>query len=324
MVSTQNMTRNMSNPTNLWIEKYRPKTLDEIVLSLDDRKFFEALAQKQDIPHLLYAGTPGVGKTSLAKIIINDVLNCDSLYINASDENGIDTIRGKIVGFARTKSFDGRLKVILLDEVDGLSGESMKALRNVMEEYSDTCRFQMTCNYLFKVIEAIRSRCTIVNLIPPIEGVVQRVGDILKREGIVVNPTQKPLLVDHIRKSLPDLRRIVNDIQKFSVTGTLDIKSEGSSTFAKAILAKIFCKEDMMKLRKEIIEGEKFFSSDYRHLLKLIFEELFNSNLDNELKGDLLLAAADSMESDSFVVDKEINFFAAILRMSRLMQVYQK
>lgn len=302
--------------TGLWTEKYRPKTLDEIVLSKDDREFFEKLNEKQDIPHLLFAGTAGVGKSSLAKIIINDCLNCDSLYINASDENGIDTIRGKIVGFARTKSFDGRLKVILLDEVDGLSGESMKALRNVMEEYAETCRFQMTCNYLFKVIAPIQSRCTIINLIPPIEGVVQRVSEILKQENIVVNPNQKPLLLDHIRKNLPDLRRIINDIQKFSVTGTLNIRNEDCSGFSKAITAKLICKEDMMKLRKEIIEGEKFFSGDYRHLMKLIFEELFNSSLNNELKRDLLLRLAKGMESDAFVIDKEINFFATMLSLS--------
>jgi replication factor C small subunit len=297
--------------------------LDEIVLSKDDREFFEKLNEKQDIPHLLFAGTAGVGKSSLAKIIINDCLNCDSLYINASDENGIDTIRGKIVGFARTKSFDGRLKVILLDEVDGLSGESMKALRNVMEEYSDTCRFQMTCNYLFKVIAPIQSRCTIINLIPPIDGVVKRVSEILKQENIVVDPKQKPLLLEHIRKNLPDLRRIINDMQKFSVTGTLNIKNEDCSGFAKCVVAKLLCKEDMMKLRKEIIEGEKFFSSDYGHLMKLIFEELFNHNLNYEQKGDLLLRLAEGMEKDAFVIDKEINFFATLLSLSRVLSVYK-
>lgn len=302
--------------TNLWIEKYRPQTLDEIVLAPEDRRFFEALKEKQEIPHLLYAGTPGVGKSSLAKIIINDVLSCDSLYINASDENGIDTIRGKIVGFARTKSFDGNIKVVLLDEVDGLSGESMKALRNVMEEYADTCRFQMTCNYLFKVIEALRSRCQIINLIPPVEGVLQRVTEILKKENVVVPPAQKPLLLDHVKKNLPDMRRIINDIQKFSVTGTLEVRNNECSGFAKAIVAKILCKEDVMKLRKEVIEGEKFFSSDYRHLMKLIFEELFNSNLNYEQKSNLLLIVSSAMEKDAFVIDKEINFFSMLVNLS--------
>ena len=303
--------------TNLWIEKYRPRTLDEIVLAPEDRRFFEALKEKQEIPHLLYAGTPGVGKSSLAKIIINDVLSCDSLYINASDENGIDTIRGKIVGFARTKSFDGNIKVVLLDEVDGLSGESMKALRNVMEEYADTCRFQMTCNYLFKVIEALRSRCQIINLIPPVEGVLQRVTEILKKENVVVPPAQKPLLLDHVKKNLPDMRRIINDIQKFSVTGTLEVRNNECSGFAKAIVAKILCKEDVMKLRKEVIEGEKFFSSDYRHLMKLIFEELFNSNLTYDQKSNLLLIVSNAMEKDAFVIDKEINFFSMLVNLSR-------
>lgn len=303
--------------TNLWIEKYRPRTLDEIVLASEDRRFFEALKEKQEIPHLLYAGTPGVGKSSLAKIIINDVLSCDSLYINASDENGIDTIRGKIVGFARTKSFDGNIKVVLLDEVDGLSGESMKALRNVMEEYADTCRFQMTCNYLFKVIEALRSRCQIINLIPPVEGVLQRVTEILKKENVVVPPAQKPLLLDHVKKNLPDMRRIINDIQKFSVTGTLEVRNNECSGFAKAIVAKILCKEDVIKLRKEVIEGEKFFSSDYRHLMKLIFEELFNSNLTYDQKSNLLLIVSSAMEKDAFVIDKEINFFSMLVNLSR-------
>lgn len=306
---------------NIWIEKYRPKTLDDIVLSKEDRIFFEALRDKQEIPHLLYAGTAGVGKTSLAKIIINNVLQCDYLYINASDENGIDTIRGKIMGFAQTKSFDGKIKVILLDEADSITMEGMKALRNTMEEYSSTCRFQLTCNYLHRIIHPIQSRCQIVNLVPPIEGVVQRVSSILKTENILVKPEQKPLLLEHIRKNLPDVRRIVNDMQMFSVTGTLNIRNEECSGFTKSIVAKLLAKEDMMKLRKEIIEGEKFFSSDYRHLMKLIFEELFNSSLNYELKGDLLLRLADGMEKDAFVIDKEINFFAAMLSLSRNISV---
>jgi DNA polymerase III delta prime subunit len=309
----------MSITTNLWIEKYRPQTLDEIVLSQDDRKFFEALSVKQEIPHLLFAGTAGVGKTSLAKIIINDILKCDSLYINASDENGIDTIRGKIVGFARTKSFDGNIKVILLDEVDGLSGESMKALRNVMEEYSSTCRFQMTCNYLFKVIAPIQSRCTIVNLIPPVEGVVARVSEILKKEEIVVNPNQKSLLLSLIKRNLPDVRRIINDLQKYSVSGTLDIKNDESSYFAEEVYKSLLDKTKLSDIRKKVIEGEKYFSSDYRSLLKSLFEEIYKSDVENTLKTDLLLTVSKGMELDAFVIDKEINCFTTIINLSKLL-----
>lgn len=302
---------------NLWTEKYRPATLEDIVLSPEDRKFFEALKNKQEIPHLLYAGTAGVGKTSLCHIIIKDVLRCDYLYINASDENGIDTIRGKIIGFAQTKSFDGKIKVVLLDEADSITMDGMRALRNVMEEYSSTCRFQLTCNYLHRIILPIQSRCQIINLIPPIEGVVQRVGEILKRENISVPSNQKPLLLEHIRKNLPDLRRIVNDIQKFSISGVLDIKNQDCTGFAKTIVSKILENQDVIKLRKEIIEGEKFFSSDYRQLMKLIFEEIYNRELDYQLKGTLLLIAADAMAADALVIDKEINFFSALIKASR-------
>lgn len=302
---------------NLWVEKYRPTKLEDIVLSPDDRKFFEALKTKQEIPHLLYAGTAGVGKTSLCHIIIKDVLQCDYLYINASDENGIDTIRGKIIGFAQTKSFDGKIKVILLDEADSITMDGMRALRNVMEEYSSTCRFQLTCNYLHRIILPIQSRCQIINLVPPVEGVVQRVSEILKKENVIVPFNQKPLLLEHIRKNLPDLRRIVNDIQKFSVTGTLDIKNNDSSGFAKEIFEQIVNNESIMKLRKEVIENEKRFSSDYRNLLKMLFEETFNSEFPYEKKGDMLLIISQAMEKDAFVIDKEINFFSAILNLSR-------
>jgi replication factor C small subunit len=302
---------------SLWVEKYRPSFLKDIVLAKEDREFFESLKSKQDIPHLLFAGTPGVGKSSLAKIIVNDILDCQYLYINASDENGIDTIRGKIMGFARTKSFDGKIKVILLDEFDGLSGEAMKALRNVMEEYSDTCRFLLTCNYLFKVIAPIQSRCTIVNLIPPVEGVVSRVVEILKKESIAIPQEQKPLLLEHIRKNLPDLRRIVNDIQKYSISGTLRIRNEVSTEFAEGILKDIAENKDLMAIRKYIIENEKQFSNDYRNFLKEIFEAVFKSDIAHDCKTSSLLAVSRGLELDAFVVDKEINCFTALLNLSK-------
>ena len=307
----------MNDFSNLLVEKYRPTSLDDIVLSKDDRQFFESLQEKQEIPHLLFAGVQGSGKTSLAKIIVNDILDCQYLYINASDENGIDTIRGKISGFAKTKSLDGKLKVVLLDEGDQISLDAQKALRNIIEEFASNTRFIITCNYLFKIIPALQSRTQIFNLIPPIEGVVQRVKEILQKENITIEPDQKPLLLEHIRKNLPDIRRIINDVQKFSINGSLQIKNEVSTEFVKQIFDKIRNKGDLIKLRKEIIENEKNFSNDYRNFQKQLFEVIFSSDLDYEVKTNSMLIVSKGMELDAFVVDKEINCFSTLIALSK-------
>jgi DNA polymerase III delta prime subunit len=302
---------------SLWIEKYRPKTLEDIVLSKDDRQFFESLDKNKEIPHLLFAGVQGTGKTSLAKIIVNDILDCQYLYINASDENGIDAVRGKIVGFAKTKALDGKIKVVLLDEADNISLDGQKALRNVIEEFAINTRFILTCNYLFKVIPPVQSRCQIINLIPPVEGVVQKIAEILKKENITTPQEQKPLLLEHVRKNLPDLRRIINDAQKFSVTGTLQIKNDVSTEFAQSIVDMLMSKKSLADIRKYVIENEKEFSNDYRQLQKEIFEVIFSSSIKEENKTNCLLAISKGLEMDAFVVDKEINCFTTLINLSR-------
>jgi DNA polymerase III delta prime subunit len=301
---------------HLWTEAFRPQTLNDIVLSKDDREFFQSLNTQQEIPHLLFAGVQGTGKTSLSRIIVNDILDCQYQYINASDENGIDTVRGKIIGFAKTKALDGKIKVVLLDEADSITLEGQKALRNVMEEYASNTRFIMTCNYLHKIIPPIQSRCQIVNLIPPVEGVLQRVVAILKQKNVTIPPDQKEVLLKHIKKHLPDLRRIINDIQKFSVTGTLKIKSEISTDFVRGVFESIRNKEDICAIRKHIIENEKCFSNDYRHFLKEMFEIVYSSDLSPEVKASCLLSISDSMYNDAIVVDKEINCFSALINLS--------
>jgi len=303
---------------NLLVEKYRPLTLQEIVLSDDDRAFFENIKKKQEIPHLLFSGIQGSGKTSLAKIIVNDILDCQYLYLNASDENGIDTIRGKIAGFAKTKALDGKLKVVLLDEGDQISLDAQKALRNIIEEFSQNTRFIITCNYLFKIIPALQSRTQIFNLTPPIEGVVYRIKEILNKENITIEENQKFLLLNHIKKNLPDVRRIINDIQKFSVTGKLVIKSEECFGFVSIIFKRLNEKCNLTSLRKEIIENEKEFSSDYRNLLKQLFEIVYESNLSSEKKTECMLIISKGMEMDAFVVDKEINAFATLINLSKV------
>ena len=155
--------------TDIWVERYRPTTLDDIVLSDDKRAYFDRVKETSNLPNLLLVGSPGVGKTTLAKVIVSDILEAQYLYINASDENGIDTIRTKVLNFAQTQSIFGTTKIIVLDECDGLSLDAQKALRNSMEEYHDIARFVLTANYQHKIIPALQSRCHVFLFNPPKE-----------------------------------------------------------------------------------------------------------------------------------------------------------
>jgi len=302
---------------DLYTEKYRPQILDDIVLTNEEKDYFLSLKGKKEIPNLLFAGSPGTGKTSLAKIIVKDILDCQYLYINASDENGIDTIRSKVIGFSSTKSLDGKLKVVLFDECDALSLDSQKALRNVIEEYSSNTRFIFTCNYLFKVIPALQSRCQIFSLTPPLNGVLNRVVHVLKQEEIRVPDEEKNKLVELVRSGYPDLRRIINDIQKFSYSGTLVIKDSNVKNIAGTVIAKLKQKSDPTEVRKYVIEREQEFSGDYLHLLKEMFEVVFNdTTLTKEQQSNYLLILSEGMYKDAIVVDKEINWFSTCLRLS--------
>lgn len=299
----------------LLVERYRPKVLDDIILSKDDREFFLALKGKEEIPNFLFAGPPGTGKTTLSKIIINEVLDCQYLYINASDENGIDTIRSKVIGFSQTKSLDGKIKIVFLDECDSITLDAQKALRNVIEEYSGNTRFIFTCNYLFKIIPALQSRCQIFNLAPPLDGVFSRIVFILKQEGINVPDQEKPKLIELIRNGYPDIRRIINDVQKFSFSGTLCIKSNQTRGIAEKVVQRLLSKGDVVELRKFVIEREQDFSSDYLQLLKEMFELIFNDNaIEQSIKCNYLLTVSDAMYKDSIVIDKEINWFSCCLK----------
>jgi DNA polymerase III delta prime subunit len=300
---------------DLYVERYRPKTLDDIVLSDDEKQFFLSLKDKKEIPHLLFSGSPGTGKTSLSKIIVNDILDCQYLYINASDENGIDTIRTKVIGFAQTRAFDGKLKVVLFDECDALTLDSQKALRSVVEEYATNTRFIFTCNYLFKIIPALQSRCQIINLAPPLEKVFERAVQILKKENIKVEESEKNKLLELIRKNYPDLRRIINDLQRYSYTGSLQIKTNDSQDFVKGIIHKIQNKTNINNVRKWVIENEQCFSGDYHFLLKEMFENIFQSDLSEECKTNNLLLISEHMYKDSIVLDKEINWFSCCLKL---------
>lgn len=306
---------------NLLVEKYRPHELQDIVLSQDNRAYFESLKGKADIPNLLFVGPPGIGKSTLSKIIVNEILKCQYLYINASDESGVDTIRNRVKSFAQTRSMDGKIKICILDEADGLSnigGQSnaQSALRNLMEEYSGTTRWILTANYKHKIIPALQSRCQEFDLIPPINECIKRCITILKAEGIKVDVSEKEKLVELIRSNYPDLRKTINSLQKCTINGKLNILEEtDKKDFAEKVFAKIRQKIEVTDLRKYIISNEILFGNDYHSLLKGMFDVVFESDLDQDKKKMAMLMISESLYRHNFMMDVEINAFACMLNL---------
>jgi DNA polymerase III delta prime subunit len=301
---------------NLWVEKYRPKTLSDLVLSSTNKKYFESVTD--EIPNLLFVGTPGLGKTTLARILIDDVLKCQYLYINASDENGIDTIRSKVVGFSQTKSLDGSIKVVILDEADGITIDGQRALRNTMEEYSSQTRFILTANYKHKIIPAIQSRAQSFDLNPPFEDVVSRIVEIVKGEGIKINDDQKGNFVNTIKQNYPDIRKIINAVQKACINGSFSIDIALDSKEIVDRVHKEIQSSNVIGLRKYLIENENEFQGDYHNLMKQYLNFVYESNIADDKKREYILVLSDYMYKDVFVLDKEINAFACWVALSKI------
>ena len=301
---------------NLWVEKYRPKELSQIVLSEDNRAIVDKFSSDREIPNIQLVGPPGVGKTTLAKMLVKTILDCQYLYINASDENGIDTIRSKVVQFAQVKSIDGNIKVIILDECDGLSQDAQRALRNTMEEYAEITRFILTANYGHRIIPALQSRCQHLDLTPPLDLCVDRVSYILKDQDISVSDEQYEVLKKFIRNNYPDLRRTVNELQKFCRDKKLNIvDSEKCEEFVKQIYL-LTVKGHVLKVRKYMIENEEKFNSDYPMLLKLLFDYVDTYVKSDQKKKMHMVIIAEALYRSAFVMDQEINCYSCLIQLS--------
>lgn len=310
----------MSIFDSLWVEKYRPATLDDMILTEDVRASFERIKQTQQIPNLLFCGNAGIGKTSLAKVIAKNLINdAQYLYINASDENGIDTIRLSVTNFAKTRSLTGNLKIVILDEVDGLTIDAQRALRNTMEEYSSTTRFILTANYHHRVIQPLQSRSQSYDLTPPMKGCGVRVVQILKNEGIKVDDAQKNNVKRLIKTFYPDLRKIINELQKSCTDTSLNIKNyDKHDEFIIDIFQTI--KSDSLKLREKIIHNEQLFNNDYASLLKQMFNYILDGTQPNPVRKKQLLIISDHLYRSAFVLDQEINFYSCCINLE---QTYQ-
>lgn len=296
---------------SLWVERYRPKTLDEMCLREDIKN--RILSWGNEIPHLLLVGPVGIGKTTISKIIVTDILKCDYLYINASDENGIDTIRTKVTGFIQTKSLDGNIKVVLLDESDGLSFEAQNSLRNLMETYSETARFILTGNYKHKIGLPLQSRCQLLELDFSKRDLIKRILQILKLEIIHYDNDELKEIVKICNAFYPDFRSVINTIQLSLVNGQWNFsKSFNTNELVKYIWENIENNRSL-QTRKYLIENESKFQGDYSRILKDLLNYVYELNIDDDYKRFVILTIADHLEKSTRVLDKEINLFACLL-----------
>ena len=297
----------------IWVEKYRPAKLEDIIL--DQRTLNIVKEFKNEIPNLLFTGNPGTGKTTLARVIVNDILGCNYLYINASDESGIDTIRHNITNFAQTKSFDGGVKVVILDEADGLTAQAQAALRNTMETFAKYCRFILTANYKHKIIPALQSRCQSLDIKPVVELAVKRCYYILKSEKVKVSDEQKIKFIQLVKRHFPDLRKAINELQKNVIDSELCIANLNSDNELLETIYKKIASKKVLEARKYLIENEDRFHGDYDTLLGNFLNFIYGSNLSDDRKKAIIATIADHLYKSAFVVDKEINAFACLVNL---------
>lgn len=301
------------NNHTIWCERHRPSKLEDYVGNDTLKAKVKQYIETNDIPHLLLYGSAGTGKTTLAKLITNSI-KCDVLYINASDENGIDTIRVKIKNFACNIGFNP-LKVIILDEADYFTPAAQAGLRNTMETFSEHTRFILTCNYHERIIEPIQSRCQSFAIYPPTKkDVAANLVNILKKENVKMDKDGVILLVN---THYPDIRAIINTAQRNVVDGVLTLARE--DVLEGDIKAKIVemlknddKKQSFTDIRQLIADNSiKNFADFYTILFEKV-EEYAPNNI-----ADVIIILADGQFQDASVVDKEICFMSTIIKIIR-------
>lgn len=305
---------------NLWSEKYRPKTIEDLILSEDDKRIIQNFIKNDEIPNLLFYGNAGTGKTTTGKILIS-ALDAEDLFLNCA-EVGIDEVRSTISSFSKTKSFNGKKKIVFLDEIDSASPAAQRGLRNTMEENSAYCRYILTSNYIHNVIVPLQSRCQTIQLSPPINQIVKRIKYILDNENILIDDSNKIKLVHLIKKLFPDIRKTINEIQKYCIEGKINIPDIAKvDTFVDDILKMLFEKK-IFELRKYIIENENDFKGDYNVLMKSLFDNVCQNPDDlSELQKKMwLITIGEYMYRSSFVVDQEINFYCLLLALNGILE----
>lgn len=296
----------------LWCEKYRPKTIEDTVLPPLLKSTFQSIVDGGEMPNMLFSGTAGTGKTTVAKALCN-TLGLDYIMINGSEEGNIDTLRGKIKQFASSVSLQGGYKVVILDEADYLNPTSTQpALRGFIEEFSNNCRFILTCNFKNRIIEPLHSRCGVYDFAATGKEKVQMAGQFMKRlktilttEGVEAN---EQLIAQLILKHAPDWRRILNEVQRYSIGGQLSTEAivDNNSNFAglfDALKAK-----DFKKMRSWVVNN---MDVDTVAIFRGIYDQM-NTSVQPSSIPQLVLILADYQYKDAFVADHELNIVACM------------
>lgn len=297
----------------LWVEKYRPQTISECILPEPLKKTFSDIVETGEIPNMMFTGTAGLGKTTVARAICNQ-LNLDYIIVNGSEEGNIDTLRTKIKHFASTVSLDGGIKVVILDEADYLNAQSTQpALRGFIEEFSDNCRFILTCNFKNRVIEPLHSRCSIYEFNTTKKGMQKlcaqfytRTMHILETEGVIVD--SKDEIANLIMRYAPDWRRVLNELQRSSIGGKLNIAMLQGGSGQYDDLFKHLKDKDFKKMRKWVSENMDVDSSViFRSIYDSMYEKVEPSSVPQ-----LVLYLADYQYKNAFVADHELNIVACM------------
>tara|TARA_B100000927_G_scaffold165367_2_gene133161 strand:+ start:12744 stop:13679 length:936 start_codon:yes stop_codon:yes gene_type:complete len=297
----------------LWVEKYRPRTIQECVLPKRMKDTFASIRDTGELQNMMLTGTAGVGKTTVARALCNE-LELDYIIVNGSEEGNIDTLRTKIKQFASTVSLQGGYKVVILDEADYLNAQSTQpALRGFIEEFSQNCRFILTCNFKNRIIEPLHSRCSVYDFyVAPNEqpqilaDFMDRVSDILTQENITFD---KKVLAELIMKYRPDFRRVINELQRYSVSGTIDtgVLANMSDESFNSLVSSL---KD-----KNFKEMRKWVASNIDLEPSVIFRKIYDTMMENiqpQSIPQVVLILADYQYKNAFVADHELNVVACM------------
>jgi replication factor C small subunit len=306
----------MVEQLSLFVEKYRPKTISECVLPEDIKDTFQTIIDSGECPNLLLSGRAGVGKTTVAKALCNE-LGFDYIMINCSEDGNIDMLRTRIRNFASTVSLTDSMKIIILDEFDYSNAQSFQpALRGAIEEFSSTCRFILTCNYKNRIIEPLHSRCTNIDFnIPSTEKrrlaatFMHRVIRILDTEEI---PYNKEVVALFIKKHFPDFRRILNEIQRYSSTGIVDVGIlSAAGEIPVSTLFNHMKEKNFIDVRKWVVMN---LDNAPPEMFRSFYDEIYNALEDSSVP-EAILILAEYQYKAAFVADQEINFVACLVEL---------